>query len=54
MVNFGDWAAQWDELEAAWLVIKAGGETVGRYYYNYRTGESTWNKPDALQVATFI
>ena len=31
-----------------------GGETIGRYYYNYRTGESTWNKPDALQVTTFI
>ena len=21
LVNFGDWAAQWDELEEAWYVI---------------------------------
>jgi len=41
LVNFGDWAAQWDELEEAW------------YYYNYFTGESTWNQPDQLKHIPF-
>jgi len=41
LVNFGDWAAQWDELEEAW------------YYYNYFTGESTWNRPDELKHIPF-
>jgi len=41
LVNFGDWAAQWDELEEAW------------YYYNYFTGESTWNRPDQLKHIPF-
>lgn len=41
LVNFGDWAAQWDEQEEAW------------YFYNYLTEESTWEKPDELSDLRF-
>jgi len=41
LVNFGDWAAQWDEEEEAW------------YYYNYISGESTWDKPEELKDLRF-
>lgn len=41
LVNFGDWAAQWDEIEEGW------------YFYNYITGESTWEKPDDLKDLRF-
>ena len=54
LVNFGDWAAQWDEQEEAWFVLicnSCRGLLISfRYFYNYLTEESTWEKPDELSV----
>ena len=32
------------------LTIERVMKYFGRYYYNYFTGESTWNRPDQLKV----